>query len=80
VVQELDAGAKGRLEETAVGGGDSAPLQGVEVGGEVAGLVDSGDFAESVGFGALDSGAKLELPEDLELSALVVVVEADELY
>jgi hypothetical protein len=33
-----------------------------------------------VGFGAFDPGAELDLPEDLELPALVVVVEADESY
>jgi hypothetical protein len=80
VGQELDAGPEGRLEEPPVRGGGRAPLQGVEVGGEVAGLVDLGDVPEAMRFGTLDSGAELELPEDLELPALVVVVETDELY
>src|SRR3989304_6014840 len=46
----------------------------------VGGLVDLGDVSEPMGLGTLDSGAELELPEDLELPALVVVVETDELY
>jgi hypothetical protein len=33
-----------------------------------------------MGLGTLDSGSEFELPEDLELPALVVVVETDELY
>ena len=78
--QELDAGAEGRLEEPPVRGGGRAPLQGMEIGGEVTGLVDLGDVPQPMRFGTLDSGAELELPEDLELPALVVVVETDELY
>jgi hypothetical protein len=52
----------------------------MEVRGEVTGLVDLGDVPQPMRFGTLDSGAELELPEDLELPALVVVVETDELY
>jgi hypothetical protein len=78
VVEEVDASAEGGLEEAGVGGSDGAPLEGVEVGGEAAGLVEGGGGADATLGRADDAGAELALPEDGERAALGVIVEAGE--
>ena len=78
VVHQLDAGAEGRLKELRIGCGDGVPLERVQVSGEVARRVDALHVAEAVRFGLQNAGAEFQLPEHLEIDALVVVVDANE--
>ncbi len=80
VIEQVNAGAERGLEEPGVGGGDGAPLEGVEVGGEVAGLVEPGGSAEAALRGADDACAELALPEHGERAALSVVIQAGEAH
>lgn len=76
VVEQMNARAERGLEESGVGGGDRAPLQGVQVGGEAPGLVEGGGRAQARLRRANDLGSELALPEHRERAALRVVVEA----
>jgi hypothetical protein len=78
VVQQVDAGAEGGLEEAGVGGGDGAPLERVEVGGEAARLVERVRRAQAALRRADDTCAELTLPEHGERAALGVVIETGE--
>jgi hypothetical protein len=82
VLHDRDAGPKRRLHPLVLGrgrGGDAVPLQGVVVGAEAGGRVECVDAREVLP-GRVDAlGADLELPEDVELATLGVIVEADEL-
>ena len=77
---DLDAGAKRRLEEIRVGGGDAAPAQGVQEGAEVTGRVEAPSADGAPCFLFQDAAVDLEIPIDLQGLPLSVVVgtrEAD---
>jgi hypothetical protein len=78
VIHELDARAERRLEEPRIGGGDRVPSERVQVGREVMWRVELAHLTEAMRLGLQDAGTELELPEDLERPALVVVVETDQ--
>ena len=74
----FDARAERRLEARGVCRAHRVPAQRVEVRAEVGRRVEAIDRAEGVGLGLDDLGAELEIPEDVEGAAGIVVVEADE--
>ena len=69
-----DPGSERGLEELAVGRGHRVPLEGVEIGGEEAGLVYT--RAKRTRLLLDDLGAELHLPKGFDGLTLVVVVEA----
>jgi hypothetical protein len=79
VRHELDAGAERRLEAGGVGGADGAPLERVEVGAEAGRRVEGLGLPEPLGLRSDHASAELEVPEDLELPARRIVIEAREL-
>jgi hypothetical protein len=75
---DLDAGAERGLHEARVGGGDAVPAEGVEVGREELRRVEAGAADGGPARAGGDGGVDLALPEDGQLFALGVVVEAGE--
>lgn len=71
----MNPGAEGRLKEARVGGGHRAPLEGVEVGGEAARLVEAPGDSQRRLTGPRDLGPQLALPQYRERAPLRVVVE-----
>ena len=73
-----DAGAKRRLEEVGIGGGDAAPAQGVQEGAEVAGCIEAPRPDGAPCFLLQDAAVDLEVPVDLQGLPLGIVVGARE--
>ena len=71
---DLDPGAKRRLEEVRVGGGDAVPAQRVEEGREVPGRIESprGEILPALLF--QDPAVDLIVPVDIERLALGIVI------
>ena len=76
VVLDLDAAAERRLDVLVVGRRGGPPAHGVQEGVELLGLVEAGRLGE----GDLldDPGARLDLPDDLQLFAQAVVLDGGE--
>jgi hypothetical protein len=75
---DLDAGPERRLEQGRVGGGDAVPPHRVQERSEQARFVEALLAEVAPPLLALDLGVEFLLPEDRELVALGVVVEAGE--
>lgn len=75
---EADAGAERRLVQGAVGGGGRAPLQRAEKGGEDLGVVRPVSGNLRPGIIVNRARPDLRVPDDAELLALRVVVDAGE--
>ena len=80
VVHQLNARAEWRLKEARIRGRDRMPTQGMEIGREVVGGIQAANLAQPMCLGVKDARAKLQLPKDLQRSALVVIVETDQAH
>ena len=75
---DLDAGAKRRLEEVRVGGGDAVPAKGVKERTEVAGRVEAPGADGAPRLLLEDAAVDLEVPVDLQGLPLGIIVGARE--
>jgi hypothetical protein len=78
VIEQVNASAERGLKEARVGRCDRAPLQRVEVRGEVARLIEARGLTEPPVRGADDPRTELALPEHREGTPLRVVIEASQ--
>ena len=75
---EPDARTEGGLQEARVGGSDAVPAEGIEIGGEVLGRIETALGKPCPFFARQDGSVQLALPEDAELLPLRVVFDAGE--
>jgi hypothetical protein len=73
---DVDAGAKRRLEQLRIGGGDAIPAQRVQVGREQSGLIEASGRQVLPRSVVENLGIDLLVPEHLQVLALRVVVDA----
>ena len=78
MVENLHARAEWRLEEPRIRGGHTAPLQGMQVGSEVAGRIQLVCLAQPLRFWRDYASAEFTLPENLDPPPGCIVVETDE--
>ncbi len=78
VVEQLDPCAEGRLEEARIRGGHAAPLERVQIGGEVARWIEAVGPAQPMRLGLDHPRAQLTLPQDFQAAPGGVVIKADQ--
>jgi hypothetical protein len=78
VVEQLDPCAEGRLEQARIRGRHAAPLERVQIGGEVARRIEAVGLAQPMRLGLDHPGAQLALPQDLQAAPGSVVIEANQ--
>lgn len=66
------------MEQSGVGGSDTSPAQGMEIGGEGFGLIGLTVEFQGGAFWGYNFGIGFDIPGDIEAAALGIVIDAGE--